>query len=169
MKQLDVQEKGEILEKMLWPLLQYYFATKYSVTDYAKPEKATAVRDATRYFTREGPIVDLLWLRANTHDPESHTPDFIVSIDSQIVVVIEAKNWGQPPNTTRTKLYILTRYESYQTAPCKLLLITAPIPTHVQPLLIQEHINAVMIPPQVLTRDRDSEHRVQQALWAELP
>ena len=105
-------------------------------------KKATAVRDATRYFTREGPIVDLLWLRANTHDPESHTPDFIVSIDSQIVVVIEAKNWGQPPNTTRTKLYILTRYESYQTAPCKLLLITAPIPTHVQPLLIQEHINS---------------------------
>ena len=42
MKQLDVQEKGEILEKMLWPLLQYYFATKYSVTDYAKPEKGNS-------------------------------------------------------------------------------------------------------------------------------
>jgi hypothetical protein len=166
---LERIRRGDILERMLWTSLQLYIGRNFPVRSLEKPERGTAVRDAIRYFTDDGQVIDLLWLRANTHEPESHTPDFIISLDSQNVVVIEAKNWEQSPNTTRTKLYILTRYESYPAVPCKLLLITASIPTHVQPLLTQEHINPIMVPPQVLSPKRGDLARIQQALWAELP
>ena len=167
----DIIQKGKVLENIIWLALQWYILT--ILTDHVqhieKLEKMTAVKDAIRYFTDDGHVIDLFWMSANTHDPTSHTPDFIMAIDSQVLVVIEAKNWADPPNTTRTKLYILTRFESYSTAPYKLLVITAPLEPVAEPLVIQEKIIPIIVPPQVLSRTKESRRRIAEALWIKLP
>lgn len=163
-------EKGQILESVLWGVLRHYIASKYTIDATLRLGWQHGAKDVIRYLTRDGHTIELLWLRPDNHDPGSHKPDFLIRVDSQPEVVIEAKNWAPPPGVPRIMEEILTRYLAFKNAPYKILVITTPIRSTEMTLLTEENIVAVVVYPQILSRqDLPQVARIKSALLSELP
>lgn len=163
-------EKGDILESVLWQILQHYIRNKYTVNSTIRLGWQHEAKDGLRYFTADGRTIELLWLRPNNHESGSHKPDFSIAVDSQTQVVVEAKNWKPPPNIRRTEEEIITRYEAFKKVPYKLLVITTPIYSGAKTLLNEQHIVVVMVYPQIYSsEDQPQITKIKKALLPKLP